>query len=51
MQRILSRGEIERLDPTKIPEVYLPAAQQVFTERAKRLQALAAGNPIADSLR
>lgn len=50
MQRILSRGEIERLDPTKIPEVYLPAAQQVFTERAKRLKALAAGNPIADYL-
>lgn len=50
MQRILPRGEIESLDRTKVPEVYLPDAKQVFAERAKRFKALAAGNPIAEYL-
>ncbi|WP_417604839.1 formate dehydrogenase accessory protein FdhE [Oceanimonas baumannii] len=49
MQRILTRGEIETLDRTRIVRV-IPAAPDTFSIRAQRLRQLAPDNPIQDYL-
>lgn len=41
MQRIISRGEIEKLDRTQVPTIYPPLEEEVFAQRAERLRALA----------
>lgn len=50
MQRVLSRGEIETLDRTKIPTIYLPDVPQVFVKRSKRFTELAEQSPIESYL-
>lgn len=51
MQRILQRGEIESLDHTTIPRLRQPVRASVFSDRAARLQQLAADrSPISDYL-
>lgn len=50
-QRILERGEIEKLASSSIPRVRLPDRTQVFAQRAERLRSLADGSPIGDYLR
>lgn len=44
MQRILQRGEIESLDHTTIPRWRQPVRAAIFSDRAARLQQLAAEN-------
>lgn len=46
MQRVLPRGEIEGLEHTRVPSVYLPEPRYVFKERAARLRQLAAESSI-----
>lgn len=50
-QRILQPGEIEKLDRITFPRIIAPKPQTLFAERARRLEQLAEGNPIADYLR
>jgi len=50
MQRILPRGEIEGLERTNLPNVYLPEIDSVFGPRAERLRQLAEQSPVADYL-
>lgn len=49
MQRILTRGEIENLDRTRVVRLMLPEPN-TFSIRAKRLRDLAPENPIQDYL-
>ncbi len=50
MQRILPRGEIESLDHTHIPRLFIAKERFVFQERANRLRQLAASSEIAGYL-
>jgi FdhE protein len=50
LQRILEPGEIEALDQNAIPRIRLPERASVFSNRAQRLQQLAAGNAIGGYL-
>lgn len=50
MQRILPRGEIESLDHTHIPRVFIAKERFVFQERANRLRQLATDSAIAGYL-
>jgi FdhE protein len=50
LQRILEPGEIEALDHNAIPRIRLPQRASVFSDRARRLKQLAAGNAIGDYL-
>lgn len=50
MQRILPRGEIESLDHTSIPRLFIAQERFVFQERANRLRQLAASSTIKDYL-
>lgn len=50
MQRILSRGEIEQLDRTRVPTLYPPQKEQVFARRAERMRALAEHSTIRSYL-
>lgn len=50
-QRILQPGEIESLDRITHPRIIAPNPRTLFADRARRLDQLAEGNPIADYLR
>lgn len=50
MQRILPRGEIESLDHTYIPRVFVAKERFAFQERANRLRQLAPTSTIKDYL-
>lgn len=50
-QRILERGQIEKLASSSVPRVRVPDRTQLFAQRAQRLRVLADGNALADYLR
>lgn len=49
--RILSRGEIESLDRTRVPRLRVPEPAGVFSDRAARLRTLAGSSPIGEYLK
>jgi FdhE protein len=51
VQRILDPAQIETLAPAAIPRIRLPDPATLFTRRAERLRALAAGHAVGDYLR